>query len=93
MFAGVTKDAFSSAISRVAGAEGYRGVDGHSVRVSGSVVLQAHLDQGLDSAALKAAGGWSTDVMAVYYGGPSAEHTRTWAWRMVMPALRLAAEV
>ena len=54
-------------------------------------MLKAHLDQGLDLTALKAAGGWTTDAMAVYYGGPSAEQTRTWAWRMVSPALRLTA--
>ena len=91
VFCGVTTDNYCPAVARAAEAQGYHGIDGHSVRVSGAVVLRAHLDPGLDLKALKSAGGWSTDVMAEYYGGSSAEHTRTWAWRMVRPALRLTA--
>ena len=91
VFYGVSKNNFCSAVARVARAQGYHGIDGHSVRVSGAVVLRAHLEPGLDLRALKSAGGWSTDAMAEYYGGSSAEHTRTWAWRMVRPALRLTA--
>ena len=89
VFINVTARSFTKAVADETASRGFPGIDGHSVRVSGSVVLKAHLDQGLDMEALQAAGGWTTVQMPVYYGGPSAEQTRTWAWRMVKPVLRL----
>ena len=92
VFIGVSTKTFSKAVSDQGDTNGFMGIDGHSVRVSGTVTLKAHLDQGLDMEALQAAGGWTTESMPIYYGGPSAEQTRTWAWRMVKPVLRLSVQ-